>query len=111
MNYQIKFLGVLLTHGLQFLLAPIPRNHFVTFSALIFTNAILMYMKMNETKRFLQRLLRELAEKDLLNPDIPVELVVEQRFNWETESQHQQLINKVKEWRSKGKVNWKDEII
>lgn len=70
-----------------------------------------MYMKMNETKRFLQRLLRELAEKDLLNPDIPVELVVEQRFNWETESQHQQLINKVKEWRSKGKVNWKDEII
>ena len=66
---------------------------------------------MNETKRFLQRLLRELAEKDLLNPDIPVELVVEQRFNWETESQHQQLINKVKEWRSKGKVNWKDEII
>jgi trans-aconitate methyltransferase len=97
--------------GLQFLLAPIPRSHFVTFSALIFTNAILKYMKMNETKRFLQRLLRELAEKDLLNPDIPVELVVEQRFNWETESQHQQLINKVKEWRSKGKVNWKDEII
>jgi hypothetical protein len=36
--------------------------------------------------------------------------IVEQRFNWETESQHQQLINKVKEWRSKGKVNWKDEI-
>ena len=68
-------------------------------------------MKMNETKRFLQRLLRELAEKDLLNPDIPVELVVEQRFNWETENQHQQLINKVKEWRSKSKVNWKDEII
>ena len=68
-------------------------------------------MKMNETKRYLQRLLRELAEKDLLNPDIPVELVVEQRFNWETESQHQQLINRVREWRTKGKVNWKDEII
>lgn len=83
----------------------------VMYSAHIFTNAILKYMKMNETKRFLQRLLRELAEKDLLNPDIPVELVVEQRFNWETESQHQQLINKVKEWRYKGKVNWKDEII
>ena len=102
---------MLLTHGLQFLLAPIPRIHFVTFSAHIFTNAILKNMKMNETKRFLQRLLRELAEKDLLNPDIPVELVVEQRFNWETENQHQQLINKVKEWRSKSKVNWKDEII
>ena len=99
-------LGLLYHHATLLVLILI-----VTYSAPIFTNAILKYMKMNETKRFLQRLLRELAEKDLLNPDIPVELVVEQRFNWETESQHQQLINKVKEWRSKGKVNWKDEII
>lgn len=67
--------------------------------------------KMNKTKQFLQQVLRELAEIDLLNPEIPVEMVVEQRFRWETESQHQQLIDKVREWRSKGKVNWKDEII
>lgn len=86
----------------------------VTFSAHIFTSAILKIMKMkkmNKTKQFLQQVLRELAEKDLLNSEIPVELVVEQRFSWETESQHQQLIDKVVEWRSKGKVNWKDKII
>jgi len=52
MNYQIKFLGVLLTHRLQFLLAPIPRSHFVTFNAHIFTNAILKnMMKMNKVSQ------------------------------------------------------------
>lgn len=52
----------------------------------------------------------QLAEKDLLDPAIAVETVVVMRFNYKSESQRQQLIDKVKEWRLKGKVNWKDQI-
>lgn len=65
---------------------------------------------MNEVKRFLHKLMLQLAEKDLLDPAIPVETVVVMRFNYKSESQRQQLKDKVKEWRLKGKVNWKDQI-
>lgn len=51
-----------------------------------------------------------IAEKDLLDSTIPIEVVVEKRFEWDTESEHQQLIEKVKEFREKGKVNWNSKI-
>lgn len=51
-----------------------------------------------------------IAEKDLLDSTIPIETVVEKRFEWDTESEHQQLIEKVKEFRRKGKVNWNSKI-
>lgn len=51
-----------------------------------------------------------IAEKDLLDPTIPIETVVEKRFEWDTESEHQQLIERVREFRTKGKVNWNSKI-
>lgn len=69
---------------------------------------------MDKSKRKL-RLLAErirllIAERDLLDSSIPIETVVEQRFDWDTESEHQQLIERVREFRTKGKVNWNSKI-
>ncbi len=54
-----------------------------------------------ELKRFFERLPLLIAEQDLLNPSIPIETVVKKRFEWDTESEHQQLIERVKEFRTK----------
>lgn len=63
-----------------------------------------------ELKRFLERLPLLIAEQDLLDPSIPIETVVKKRFQWNTESEHQQLIERVREFRIKGKVNWNSKI-
>lgn len=67
-------------------------------------------MNNRELKKIAEEIRLLIAEKDLLDSTIPIETVVERRFEWDTESEHQQLIEKVKEFRRKGKVNWNSKI-
>lgn len=67
-------------------------------------------MNERKLKKIAEGIRRLIAEKDLLDSSIPIETVVEQRFEWNTESEHQQLIEKVREFRTKGKVNWNSKI-
>ena len=69
-----------------------------------------MDKKTRELKRLSERIRLLIAERDLLDSSIPIETVVEQRFDWDTEREHQQIIERVREFRTKGKVNWNSKI-
>ena len=60
--------------------------------------------------RFLEKLLRNMAERDLLDSSRTVDEVVDERFNCPTPKIREQIKAKVQKWRNEGKVNWKERI-
>lgn len=63
-----------------------------------------------KVKGFLEKLLLDLAERDLLDSNRTVDEVVDERFNCPTPKIREQIKTKVHKWRNEGKVNWKERI-
>lgn len=67
-------------------------------------------MNNRKAKRIVELVGRLLAERDILDPNLTVDEVVEKRFDCPTPEVRSKLTKVVHEFRANGKVDWKRKI-
>ena len=67
-------------------------------------------MNNRKAKRIVELVGRLLAERDILDPNMTVDEVVEKRFDCPTPEVRSKLTKVVHEFRENGKVDWKRKI-
>ena len=67
-------------------------------------------MSDKRAKRIIEAVGRLLAERDILDPNLTVDEVVEKRFDCPTPEVRSKLVRMVHEFRRNGKVDWKRKI-
>lgn len=67
-------------------------------------------MNNRKAKRIVELVGRLLAERDILDPNLTVDEVVEKRFDCPTPEVRSKLTKAVQEFRDNGKVDWKRKI-
>lgn len=66
---------------------------------------------MNKARKIVEIVYRLLAEKDILDPTMTIDEVVEKRFEYSNPDERIQLVKLVHEFRKNGKVDWNRKII
>ena len=67
-------------------------------------------MNNRKAKRIVELVGRLLAERDILDPNLTIDEVVEKRFDCPTPEVRSKLTKVVHEFRANGKVDWKRKI-
>lgn len=67
-------------------------------------------MSDRKEKRILEHVSRLLAERDILDPNLTIDEVVEKRFDCPTPEVRSKITKVVHEFRENGKVDWETKI-
>lgn len=60
--------------------------------------------------RFFDDLHRRLAEIDILDPEMPIDVVLDKNFECPTPEVREKIRDAIVDWRKSGKVNWRLKI-
>lgn len=63
-----------------------------------------------ELEKFFEELYMRMAERDILNPEMPIDVVLDRNFEFPSPEIREKFRAAVVDWREKGKVNWKQKI-
>lgn len=64
---------------------------------------------MRELEKFFEELSVKMAEKDILNPEMPIDVVLDRDFVCPSPEIREKIRAAIVDWREKGKVNWKQK--
>ena len=63
-----------------------------------------------ELKKFLEEISIRMAERDILNPEMPIDVVLARNYECPSPEIREKIRAAVVDWREKGKVNWKQKV-